>query len=268
MLFAGQAFATVGGPTYVSALAYDAQQKAIYYTEHDFGGRGCRPIVHTVDLATLKDSEVKSCTQVEQQYPYNDDSAYSQFLSNTYDGLPYLGSVSLKNNRIDIRVEHLSEHVEADMVFWNEFRATISQDGKQLAQLEHRGCSEDQPHVFEGYAIPDSDAMAILISNKKDCFEGGYIGESLQVIKGITYYDTNIVRSYKQEAPTEPNLANAVVYAAANNEQTADIAPAPQKDSAKNIVFLVGALVAGIGLGYLIGRQFFRPANNTPGSSQ
>ena len=110
---------------------------------------------------------------------------YVQFIHDTYQNLSYLGSVSLKKNNIDIKVEFISENKAEDgEVYWREFDAIIAQDGKALTRTRFRGCSKDQPHIFEGYRIPNTDVMAILISNKGDCFEGGYVRESLSNLKG------------------------------------------------------------------------------------
>src|SRR3989344_4948947 len=104
---AGEARATVGGPTYISQIAFNAKESSVYYTVHDNGGRGCQPIIHSIDLTTLKDSEIKSCSQIEQEFPYVEGGApgYNQFIADTYQGLPYLWSVSLEKNNINIGVE-------------------------------------------------------------------------------------------------------------------------------------------------------------------
>lgn len=224
MLFAlpETVFATVGGPTYVSQIAYDAANKAVYYLESDMGGRGCPPIVHTVDVAEIKDREIKTCDDVFAEFfngNQDDEQKYQQFISETYQSFPYLGSVSLEKNRISVRVETLGERVENGEKFWTDFRATLTQDNREIGKLDFRGCSADQPHVFEGYRIPGTDAMAMLISNKGDCFEGGYVRERLFIIKGVTYHDTNIVRSFKAEAPTEPNTGNLIVRATSSHVQ-------------------------------------------------
>ncbi|HYC34546.1 MAG TPA: hypothetical protein VEC13_02330, partial [Candidatus Paceibacterota bacterium] len=129
--------ATVGGPTTISAIAHDSAQGSVYYTVHDGGGRGCPPIIHIIDLLTLKDRELKSCGDVEQDVFSDDGQAnlekYAQYRTDVYDKLSYMGSISLKKNNIDIRVTHLKENLFEDYVISNEFRATVMQDGKELA---------------------------------------------------------------------------------------------------------------------------------------
>lgn len=270
LLISGErVFATVGGPTYISQIAYKDSDGSVYYLESDMGGKGCPPIIHSINLAKNQDIEVKTCDEVFQQFfkDYNEESRqkYGQFISDAYKNLPYLGSVSLKKNNIDVRVEVLSEHIENGETFWTEFRATLTQDNKEVAKLDFRGCSKDQPHIFEGYKISNTGAMAILISNKGDCFEGGYVRESLSIIGGIKYYDTNIVRSIKDESATEPNTGNMVVYATTkdvvHDNNINDTPLAPQKNSVAEIILMAIIFIAGTALGYLIGRKSLRSSS-------
>jgi hypothetical protein len=255
-----RAFATVGGPTYISSIASNVENNSVYYTVHSNGGSGCPPSIHRVDLITLADSELKSCRQFEQEFSFTEEGLqkYSQFMADTYQDLPYLGSVSLKKNNIDITVEFLSEHLEEGSVFWREFRATMIQDNKQVAKIDFRGCAQDQPHVFEGYRIPNSDMMAILISNKGDCFEGGYLKEVLHIIKGVKYYDTNVVRSFKEESATEPNLANLIVHATTNKVASENPVSVPQKYPVSEIIWFVATFIVGIIVGYVVGKRTLR----------
>ena len=253
-------FATVGGPTYISEIAFSAVNNSVYYKVHDGGGRGCPPIIHRIDLTTLKDLEVKSCNQVEREFPYSEANTqkYNQFIADTYENLSYLGSVSLKNNNIDVQVEFLSENKlegEDNWVISRDFRATITQDGKEIGAINFKGCAKDQPHVFEGYMIPNSNAMAILISNKGDCFEGGYLGESLHIVKGVSYYDKNIVRGFKQASATEPNMGNLVVYAGVANKEASAPEETATSNKNNNYILYIAVIALGLGLGYFFGRK-------------
>src|SRR3989344_7225608 len=256
--------ATVGGPTYISGIAHSASGNSVYYIENDYGGKGCPPIIHSVNVTNARDVEVKTCDEVFQQFFSDGDNenTYRQFITDTYKNLSYLGSVSLEKNNIDITVEFLSEHVELGEVFWSDFHAKITQDNKEVARLNFRGCNKDQPNVFEGYRIPDTDSMVILISNKGDCFEGGYVHESLSIIKGIKYYDTNIIRSIKEASATEPNLGNRVVYATSDitennrSDNDSDGAADPQKNPFVNTVLMIATFAIGLILGYVVGKKF------------
>lgn len=273
LISSNKVLATVGGPTYISQIAYKASNDSVYYLVSNMGGKGCPPIIHSINLAKIQDTEVKTCDEVFQQffsdYSEENQNKYRQYIHDTYQSLSYLGSVSLEQNNIDINVEFITENVAEDgQVYWREFDAVIAQDGKTLTRIRFRGCSIDQPHIFEGYRIPNTDAMAILISNKGDCFEGGYVNESLHIIKGIKYYNTNIVRSIKEESATEPNTGNMVVYATTkdvanenNINNTPTTSPSSQKNSVTGLVLMVAFVIVGTTLGYILGRKSSRSSS-------
>jgi hypothetical protein len=289
LILGEKVFATVGGPTYISEIAYNASNNSVYYLENNYGGKGCPPVIHSINLTNNQDTQVKSCDEVFQEffknYSEENNQKYRQFISDFYRNLSYIGSVSLKKNNIDVNVDTLSERVENSEKYWTEFRATLTQDNKEIAKIDFRGCDKEQPHIFEGYKIPNSDAMAILISNKGDCFEGGYVRETLHLVRGIKYYDTNIIRSFKEASATEPNLGNMIVYAsskdvASNNTDTSTNTsptqptpsnqPTQQKNSATLLILLgVAIFIAGTLLGYLFGKRYTRFTDkNFPNPSQ
>lgn len=266
--------ATVGGPTYISDIVYHVPSGSVYYLENSSDGRGCPEIIHSIGLANMEDVEIKTCDEIFEQFYLTDSGShesYLQFVADTYQNLSYLesinylASVSLKKNNIDINVEFISENFnEYGDKYSSDFEAVISQDGKILAKKRFSGCSKDQPHIFEGYRIPDTDAMAILISGKGDCWEGGYTRESLFIARDVKYYDTNIVRSNKEKSATDLNTANMVVYASPENlasngdvNEVSTILP----DSPKNLVLVIIllAIILGAALGYLAGRRSARP---------
>src|SRR3989338_1869211 len=141
--------ATVGGPTYISGIAHSASGNSVYYIENDYGGKGCPPIIHSVNVTNARDVEVKTCDEVFQQFPSSSDESdgqnYMQFIADIYNNLSYLGSVSLEKNFIDVRARILSEHIENGETYWNDFQAVITQDNKEIAKLNFRGCAKDQP---------------------------------------------------------------------------------------------------------------------------
>ena len=285
--------ATVGGPTYISDIVYHAPSESVYYLENSSDGRGCPEIIHSVGLIDIEDVEVKTCDEIFEQF-FSDsgsDESYLQFVADTYQNLSYLesinylASVSLKKNKIDINVEFISENFnEYGDKYSSDFEAVISQDGKILAKKRFSGCSKDQPHIFEGYRIPDTNAMAILISGKGDCWEGGYTREVLFIISDVKYYDTNIVRSNKEKSATDLNTANVVVYASPENlasnsdvNEVSTILPDSSKNlvnnsdtngalttspvSPKNLVLVIIllAIILGAALGYIAGKRSARP---------
>lgn len=255
--------ATVGGPTYISQIAYKASDNSIYYVVSDMGGQGCPPIIHAQNVATGKVTQVKSCNAVLEQYfmtgSDSDQRKYDTFLYSFFEGLPYLGSISLPKNNIAVRVEVLSERVEDGFPMYTDFRAHVTQDNKEVATLNFRGCSKDQPHLFEGYRIPNTDTMVMLISNKGDCYEEGYVKESISIIKGVRYYNTDVVRSYKQASAAEPNTGNLIVSATTKAPSTTEATTTPTLQQ-NPITPTMGALLAALfavggALGYMLGRR-------------
>lgn len=287
--------ATVGGPTYISDIVYHVPSNSIYYLENSSDGRGCPQIIRSLGLTSMEDVEIKTCDEIFQQFFSNTggEEAYLQFVADTYKNLSYLeninylGSVSLKKNNIDINVEFISENLdEYGDKYSSGFEAIISQDGKILARKSFLGCSKDQPHIFEGYRIPDTNAMAILISSKGDCWEGGYTRESLFIVRNVEYYDTNIVRYFKEKSATDLNIGNVVVYASTknlvSNEDVNEVStalpasstnivnngdvngslatsPASLKDLVLVIILILLSIILGAALGYLAGRKSARP---------
>ncbi len=250
---AGLAYATTGGPTYLSTLSYNAAENAVYYIENDYSGRGCPPIVHKINLSTLADTEVKNCDQIFKEYQGEYQDGYGAFLQDYQSGLSYsyLGSVSLKKNNIDVDVRLVSEEKfeDLDEVMWRNFQATITQNGKKLGEINFRGCYADQPHIFEGYMVPNSDAMAILISNKGDCMEGGYINETLHIVRGVQYLNTAVVRGFKTDDATEPNTANLIVSA------SQEAAPETGGNMNNKYLYLLPLAVAIFLGGFFLGRR-------------
>ena len=63
---AGNAYATVGGPTFLYDFKYNPADESVYYTLHSESGRGCPPELKKVSLNTLKHSVVYSCAEGEK----------------------------------------------------------------------------------------------------------------------------------------------------------------------------------------------------------
>ena len=270
LLSTGKANATVGGPTYISDISYNPLNDMVYYFKHDNGGRGCPPIINAIDTITNLNTEVKTCDEVFEEYNlYSDtqgDERYSQYIYDFLKPLTDINSINLKKNNIDITVDSLSEHIESGEKFWTEFRATVFQDNKEIAKIDFTGCDKEQPHVFEGYMIPNTNTLALLISTKGNCFEGGYIRETLHLINNIKYYDATTIRGYKEAAATEPNIGNIVIFASQKpgsqnaqaiptNVQT--VKPPLQSKYLANMIGISSGIILffGVFLGYLLGKR-------------
>lgn len=255
------ALATVGGPIYVSRIAYSPVVNSVYYLSNRNDGMGCPPIIHQISLKDGQDVEVMSCRQVFQEYysgdANNGEQKYNKFLTDYYKKLRSIGSISLKKNNIDIEVEALSERVENGEKYWTDFQAVVTQLGKEVKRVSFQGCDKDQPHIFEGYRIPGSDKMALLISTKGDCFEGGYASETIRLIEGINYRDTESVRGVKEAVMSEPSEANLVVFAPNRNKATQWSTTLLGIIGGHGVLLIAvgGVLVAGLLVGFVVRKR-------------
>lgn len=191
LFFYNSTLATVGGPSYIDRISYNASKKEVFYLVEDGGGRGCMPVVYKLDLTDGKSESVISCDFIEknfydQKYRF-DQGKYSQAVENVFAGSEYLSAIDLKANDISIAVEYIKEHKYDEYNKSSEFRAYIYQGGNKKGELDFIGCYKDQPNVFRGYNIPNSDKLVLVISRIGNCFEGGYVEEVMYVVNGIDF---------------------------------------------------------------------------------
>jgi len=185
------ALATVGGPTTIDRLAYNQNQNAVYYTVRFEGGRGCPPVVYKISLEGGRVDSVLNCDQAESLYNLQnstDQERYYKAIDNImFEGVP-LKKINLINHGIKAEVGHINE-VFLDDSEWklnSNFHVKILQGNKIKSEFDAKGCEDDQPFVFRGYAIPGvMDKILIMQSTIGDCFEGGYVVDNLFVINNI-----------------------------------------------------------------------------------
>jgi hypothetical protein len=214
------AHVTVGGETVLSAFTYNPADESVYYIKHDGGGRGCPPELLKLSLSSGESVSVLSCDQGEKML-----SASGDYTSNTVGveisrlttDFKYLTPIDLTDNGISIAVNFVKTEMlsdEPDMVARRHFTATIYQKDRQLAVFPITGCNLDQPFIFQGYAVPGfNKKIVILLSAKDDCFEGGYISESLYVVGGLDSLERGgYTNFYKGASPLVPNETSLVVY--------------------------------------------------------
>ncbi|MFA6315359.1 MAG: hypothetical protein WC648_03290 [Candidatus Paceibacterota bacterium] len=253
---AGIAYATVGGPTLVYDMKYDTKTNSIYFTEQDFGGKGCPPELKAISVKDNVGRVVLSC----------DDGLakdHSKELIAMTENFAPLIPVSLKKNGITASIEAVGvEKIEEDWIIKTNFIAHIFQDNKNVANIPISGCNLEQPFIIDGYRIPGQmDKMVLLVSTKGDCFEGGYIRESLNVISGVKQIEDSYTNTYKTNSPLVPNDGSLIIYAKASS---GDVSPSPTDNDQELIgsnnnkysstVLVICALIALI-LGVLIGRS-------------
>jgi len=205
---ASVAHATVGGDKLINSFTYNPEDESVYYVSEDFGGRGCPPELRKLSLASgLYDIVV----------PCGDDAQTTQtaIRSITTDFKP-LTPLDLRKNdiAIDLTFDRSEQYSpEVTEIVRSHFTATVYQHGKSISTFPVQGCSISQPFIFQGYSIPGYDKkIAMLVSAKGDCFEGGYIYETLYVVSGVSGLDKTAVTFYKGSTPLLPNEGNYVVY--------------------------------------------------------
>ncbi len=272
LFLAGSVFATVGGPTFIHTFKYNPQDESVYYIENDQNGRGCPPELNKISLNSGKSQVVYSCSEGEKLIEgngYKFDPVYAEInkiISNFKDLTP----INLKDNRISVGislVDYEKMSPELDEISKANFIASVYQDGKKVIDLPVSGCNLKQPFVFAGYAIPGFDKkIVLLLSTKGDCWEGGYIRESLHVVGGVNNLDKEYYpNSYKESSALVPSEATLVVYSgeAATSTSTGQLDGEPgvtvQEGATpkgnNNIILYVAVIVVGLGLGYFFGRK-------------
>ncbi len=258
---ANVALATVGGPTYIYNFKYNPQDESVYYTKSDFGGRGCPPELRKMSLSTGVHSTVYSCEQGEKLLSGGeyDVSKVNAEINRITAGFKDLTSLSLKKSAISIDVNFVRSEKDSE---YNEiqrslFTASVYQGGNKVTDLSIQGCNLEQPFLFEGYSIPGFDKkIALLLSTKGDCFEGGYIGETLHVVGGVLNLDkSSYTNSYKGESALVPHEGTLLIFEA-DTPSTSNSATSTPTENAKNFSPLIVSVIVVILIlgGILLGR--------------
>lgn len=260
------ASATVGGPTYIHSLTYNPKDESVYYIENALNGRGCPPVLKKISLNTAKIDTVYSCDEGEKLSDYNQAIIKINAITK---GFKNLSQISLPSNAIEVDVDFV-KNSSTEYPEVKEFEAQIFQNKTKLTAQAITGCLLEQPFSFAGYAIPGFNAKIIMISSaKKDCFEGGYIGELPIVVGGVANLDKNYANAnnksdnalasssgtltvYEKDT-VAPYVAPATTTA---TETTATIPDEPEEGS--NLLIRSIQILAILGLGVLIGKVIKR----------
>lgn len=264
---ANSAFATVGGPTFIYDFKYNPLDESVYYIQHSEGGRGCPPELFKISLNSGKSQVVFSCSQGEKLLNSGDDynvAPVGNEINKITESFKYLIPINLKANRISVDVSFVNyEKMSSE---WDEiknanFIASVYQDDKKVVDLPISGCDVEQPFTFAGYAIPGFEKkIVLLLSTIGDCWEGGYIYETLHVVGGVNNLDkTYLNNSYKGLSALVLNKGTLVVFEAegVENKNTEIVGPELPADSSKDsgILYAVLAIILGLGFGYFFGRK-------------
>jgi len=252
--------ATVGGPTFIYDFKYNPADESVYYIKQDFGGRGCPPELFKLSLNSGKTQIAYSCNEGEKLVPGDNDSTspVSIEINRITKDFKPLNSLNLKDNNISIDVNFIKEEnysPEVNEIVRRHFTASIYQNGVKINELQIIGCNLNQPFTFQGYSIPGFEKRIILLlSTRNDCFEGGYIGETLYSVGGVDKLDkTPITNFYKDLSVLAPNEGSLVVYEGEEvSNETIKIPAQPQQEKFSNIILVViavGSLIIGIIIG-------------------
>ncbi|MFH1178346.1 MAG: hypothetical protein V1711_01300 [bacterium] len=270
--------ATTGGPTYIYSFKYNPTNESVYFIQQDEGGRGCPPELLKMSLATGKIDVVFSCSQGESLMSANSATGVTPVttaINNIVKDFKYLIPISLPKNNIAIDVDFVkSEKLSLgdDWIGGSQFTAEVFQDVNKIAEIPIVGCASDQPFVFAGYAIPGFEKrIVLLLSAKGNCFEGGYIDETLYSVENIGHLDrTQANDSSKIASPLVLSAATLVVFERDNvstNATTTDnpvdtatttsTAQSPKSNS-YSMILLVVAAVTGALIGFILGALIFK----------
>ncbi len=211
------AHATVGGPTTISDFKYNPEDESIYYVVTDDNGKGCPPMLYKIGLLSEQSESVYSCDMGFAFRAENQNlSVYSEFQIIT-EGFKPLSPINLTKNNIVIDVAYTGEGETNPVGISKEVTISVYQNGNKIDSFNATACNLEQPFNFQGYSIPGFEKkIALLLSAKRNCFEGGYIGETLHIINNISNLNKNTSGTsgnfYKTEAPLYPNENSLTVF--------------------------------------------------------
>lgn len=256
--------ATVGGPTFIYNFKYNPINESVYYINTDLSGRGCPPELMKLSLNFGKPEAVYSCDEGEKLMANNgyDVSLVSTEIAKITNGFKDLTPINLKNNKISIDVSFVDyenigpENIEIKKA---NFVASVYQDNKKIIDLPVGGCNLEQPFIFAGYTIPGFDKkIVLLLSTKGDCYEGGYVYETLYVV-GVNNLDKTYSNFYKGSSALVPNEGTLVVFESENiNNKTEEVngSKSPIETSNSNVVlYIIFGAALVLGAGYILGKK-------------
>jgi hypothetical protein len=220
--------ATVGGETIIYNFKYNPVDESVYYNFQSYGGRGCPPELKKLSLNSEKVETAFSCSQGEKLLSASNNYEYSPVSLEIEKITKYfkpLTPLDLKANNITIDVNFLKDEnysFDSSQIMMKHFIASIYQGNKKVKDINITGCSLEQPFTFQGYAIPGYDKrMALLLSTKGDCWEGGYTYETLYTVAGVDNLNKSVKTNfYKSSSALLPNEGNLVVYESSKKSST------------------------------------------------
>lgn len=260
--FGTDAFATVGGPTYIGNFKYNPADESVYYILRSDSGRGCPPILQKISLATEKIETAYSCEDGEKLY-YESNTGSINEINKITQNFKDLTPINLTDNKIQIDLNFVTAETfgEENSIAKRNFTATVYQNGQKIDQFAIPGCTLDQPFTFAGYAIPGFEKkIALLSSGTGDCFEGGYTTENLFVIGGLQSLNRassyNTLKMYN--SPLIPSVLTQVVFEKDKITPTSSaITTSPMTTDEPidpKLLMIIGGFVIALIVGVVLGR--------------
>ena len=205
--------ATVGGPTLVYDLKFDSKTNSVYYTVGEGGGKGCPPELRAISLDTNTPKVIYSCDDGLNQYGY--EQGQKEKIDSFTSTFSMLRPINLRKNiiTVSIDVSGVETSPDSSYVMQTNFVANIFQDGVKKISIPFSGCNADQPLIVDGYGVTGiQDKILLLFSGKRDCFEGGYVGETVHLVSGLRIFDGSPIYESKNTSPLVPHTGSIVAY--------------------------------------------------------
>lgn len=197
--------ATVGGPTFISNIQTDAKGQEIIYEIWFQSGKGCPPELHSYNLQIGLKKVLLSCDEL-LKLSNRDQMVETEVTMSKYPVM--LKRIDLNKNKITAvsTVTDEQKYDELKGLFGKtSFSLDIFQDGIKKTTYVYQGCKPEQQQIIDGYRIPNSKFMILILSTTGNCFEGGYTKQHMIVVPNTTIYDANALSITTNATPTPGN---------------------------------------------------------------
>lgn len=211
LLLGDKALATVGGGILLRDFHYDEKEQVVYFIfDQSATGLGTISIVR-YDPKTQNEEWVtwypftgseeeaeilaKKFGCVPDDYSCIDEKLKEEFEQKEKELLskPFLSRIDLRKNKIEITVsvkeiEELGDFTRATLI------ARVYQHNNKKGEFEFVGCFRKTDSLlkvnFDGFLIPNSNTILLLVSTIGQCHELGYLAEKIFPVFGIEIIDS------------------------------------------------------------------------------
>jgi len=217
-LFFNNVSATVGGGMYLYDFRYDKDKGAIYFIEsYTWWSK-----IIKYDIASLEKKEIAHVGQIMAVFPEEErDEIAQRYGCLNNDGLEFcveekriiafeekqqrmmrmdsLPRIDLAKNDVGIDISAvIDQGEEGQSNLWGftevRFTASVAQKNLEKGKVEFYGYYRDDLHAdidvnFDGFWIPNTDNVLILVGTRGQPDEGGYIKEKFFMLDDIRIID-------------------------------------------------------------------------------